>query len=89
LFHSTVYNVITGFLYEKEQETTNFNSHNHEKTPLTIKIYGQVENIAGGIATRILAGRSGVRIPLDIRDFSLHQNLQTGDGMGTGVICQQ
>jgi hypothetical protein len=33
-----------------------------------------------GIVTKLLAGRSGVRIPLDIRDFSLHQNLQTGTG---------
>ena len=39
-----------------------------------------MENIVVGRATRILAGWSVVRIPLDIQDFSLHQNLQTRAG---------
>jgi hypothetical protein len=33
-----------------------------------------------GIVTRLRAGRSGVRIPVEARDFSLLQNVQTGSG---------
>ena len=47
-----------------------------------------------GIAIRLWAGRPGVRIPTDARDFSLLQNVQTDSGAhltfysaGMGFIC--
>jgi len=46
-----------------------------------------------GLATRLQAGRPGIRIPVGLRDFSLLQNVQAGPGahlasysVGTGVI---
>ena len=46
-----------------------------------------------GLATTLRAGRFGVRIPIEARDFSLHQNVQTSSAahpasysLYTGVI---
>jgi hypothetical protein len=41
---------------------------------------GRWVNITG-IVTRLQAGRSGVRIPAGVRDFSLLQNVQNGSGV--------
>ena len=47
-----------------------------------------------GIATRIRAGRYGIRMPVGERDFFVLQYVQTGSGdhptsclVGTGVLC--
>ena len=49
-----------------------------------------------GVVTRLLAGRSGVRIPVGAGDFSVSQNLQTGAGshpvlylMGAEVLSRR
>ena len=48
-----------------------------------------------GMATRLRVVRPGFRIPVEAKDFSVIQNVQTGSGahpafytMGTGVISQ-
>jgi hypothetical protein len=48
-----------------------------------------------GTEIRLQAGRSGIRIPVEERDFSLFQNIQTGSeadaasfSVRIGVLCQ-
>ena len=51
------------------------------------------QDTAVGTVTRIRARRCGVRIPVGIGDFSLHQDVQTDScasyKMGTGVLTRR
>jgi hypothetical protein len=58
-----------------------------------LKMWGR--DIVVILMARLRAGRSGVRIPVGARDFSLLQNIEAGFGanltsysVGTGVLSQ-